>query len=270
MSYSLILIFLFYIINSIIKSESTEINAKGLRNILYKSTSNPEELILSFEIPLIETEGITYPNALTLNLAYPYKSTRQPCTSQCELKTETDNNFYECSISNTTCDLIGENKKIIINSILSPSGYSFKNINSMVSVINFEVDDLEMVCSNYKLSFFLKDRNIDKNHPYEKINFEFPVYYKDKNETAKCIIPEQGDYIPCTIDASKRLFEKGYFINFEYNKSIILTDDLNLTLKLKKYVLEDDCGKDINFMKILYFNKYNFILLMLLFSLILF
>ena len=263
MSYSMILIFLLYIINSIIKSQSTVINAKGLKNIAYQSTTDPAEIILSFEIPL--AESISSPTSIKLKLTYPYKSNRELCKAECNLSA--DNNFYACSISNTTCDLIGENKKIIIDSIIYPPDYSFKNINSMTSVINFEADDLEMVCSNYKLSFFLIDRNINK-HPYEKINFEFPIYYKDKSETAKCIIPEQGIYIPCTIDASKRLFEKGYFINFEYDKSIALTEDLNLTLKLKKYVLEDDCGKDINFMKILYFDKYNFILLMILFSLI--
>ena len=259
----MILIFLLYIINSIIKSQSTEINAKGLKNIAYQSTTDPAEIILSFEIPL--ADSISSPRTIKLKLTYPYKSNRELCVAECNLSA--DNNFYACSIKNTTCDLIGENKKIIINSIIDPSDYSFKNINSMTSVINFEAHDLEMVCSNYKLSFFLIDRNIDK-HPYEKINFEFPIYYKDKSETAKCIIPEQGNYIPCTIDASKRLFEKGYFINFEYDKNIELTEDLNLTLKLKKYVLEDDCGKDINFMKILYFDKYNFILLMILFSLI--
>ena len=167
----MILIFLLYIINSIIKSESTEINAKGLRNIIYKSTSNPVELILAFEIPLIEQSDITYPTSITLNLSYPYKSNRQPCTSDCVLKDETNNKFYDCSIKNTSCDLIGENKKIIIYSIKDPNDFSFKNINSMTSVINFEVDDLEMVCSNYKLSFFLIDRNIDKKHPYEKIHF---------------------------------------------------------------------------------------------------
>ena len=263
MSYSMILIFLLYIINSIIKSQSTVINAKGLKNIAYQSQTNPAEIILSFEIPL--AESISSPTSIKLKLTYPYKSNRELCKAECNLSA--DNNFYACSISNTTCDLIGENKKIIIDSIIYPPDYSFKNINSMTSVINFEADDLEMVCSNYKLSFFLIDRDIDK-HPYEKINFEFPIYYKDKSETAKCIIPEQGIYIPCTIDASKRLFEKGYFINFEYDKSIALTEDLNLTLKLKKYVLEDDCGKDVNFMKILYFDKYNFILLMILFSLI--
>ena len=258
----MILIFLLNIINSIIKSQQTEINAKGLRNIAYQSTTDPAEIILSFEIPL--ADSISSQRTIKLKLTYPYKSNRELCEAECNLSA--DNKFYACSIKNTTCDLIGENKKIIIDSII-PSSYSFKNINSMTSVINFEADDLEMVCSNYKLSFFLIDRNINK-HPYEKINFEFPIYYKDKSETAKCIIPEQGNYIPCTIDASKRLFEKGYFINFEYDKNIALTEDLNLTLKLKKYVLEDDCGKDINFMKILYFDKYNCILLMILFSLI--
>jgi hypothetical protein len=261
----MILIFLLYIINSIIKSQQTEINAKGLRNIAYQSTTDPAEIILSFEIPL--ADSISSPREIKLELTYPYKSNRELCEAECNLSA--DNNFYACSIKNTTCDLIGENKKIIINSIIDPPDYSFKNINSMTSVINFEADDLEMVCSNYKLSFFLIDRNINK-HPYEKINFEFPIYYKDKQETAKCIIPKDGIYIPCTVDASNRIFEKGYFINFEYNKSIELTEDLNLTLKLKKYVLEDDCGKDINFWKILYFSKYNFISLMLLFSFYLF
>ena len=71
-------------------------------------------------------------------------------------------------------------------------------------------------------------------------------------ETANCIIPKISKYIPCIIDASERIFEKGYFINFEYNKSIELTQDLNLSLKLNKYVLEDDCGKNINQGKIIY------------------
>ena len=258
------IILILCIIISIIKSSSNQIKAKGLKNISYRTTSSPVELILSFKIPI---EGESNINQLKLNLTYPYRSDRTFCTAECELKNDEQNNkFYDCNIKNSSCDLIGENKKIVIDSIIDPDGYYFENINSLTSVINFEVDDIEMVCSNYKLSFFLVDRNLNKN-PYEKIDFEFPIYYKDKKEMAKCMIPESGIYIPCTIDASNRLFEKGYFINFEYNKSIKLTDDLNLTMNLKKYVLEDDCGKDINYWKILYFSKYNFILLMFLFSL---
>ena len=258
------IILILCIIISIIKSSSNQIKAKGLKNISYRTTSSPVELILSFKIPI---EGESNINQLKLNLTYPYRSDRTFCTAECELKSDEQNNkYYDCNIKNSSCDLIGENKKIIIASIIEPDGYYFTNINSLISVINFQVDDIEMVCSNYKLSFFLVDRNLNKN-PYEKIDFEFPIYYKDKKEMAKCIIPESGIYIPCTIDASNRLFEKGYFINFEYNKSIKLTDDLNLTMNLKKYVLEDDCGKDINYWKILYFSKYNYILLMFLFSL---
>ena len=267
MSYSIILILLFILI---IESTSTPtlIKAKGLQNISYfNSTSEPIDLILSFRIPVESND----PSTLKLNLSYPYRSNRTYCEADCTLNNDEQNNkYYDCEIKQSLCDLIGENKKIIIDSIIEPDNYEFENIKALASVINFEVDDLEMTCANYKLSFFLIDRNLDKNHPYEKINFEFPIYYKDKQETAKCIIPKDGIYIPCTIDASNRIFEKGYFINFEYNKSIELTEDLNLTLKLKKYVLEDDCGKDINFWKILYFSKYNFISLMLLFSFYLF
>ena len=263
MSYSIILILLLILI---IESTSTPtlIKAKGLQNISYfNSASEPIDLILSFKIPVESND----PSTLKLNLSYPYRSNRTYCEADCTLNNDEQNNkYYDCEIKQSLCDLIGENKKIIIDSIIEPDNYEFENIKALASVINFEVDDLEMTCANYKLSFFLIDRNLDKNHPYEKINFEFPIYYKDKQETAKCIIPKDGIYIPCTIDVSNRIFEKGYFINFEYNKSIELTEDLNLTLKLKKYVLEDDCGKDINFWKILYFSKYNFISLMLLFS----
>ena len=81
----------------------------------------------------------------------------------------------------------------------------------MVSVLNFESSDIDMICSNYKLSFWLTDVNLEY-HPFDNLEFNFPIYYRDKKETAECIFPKSGQQIPCSIDASKRLFEKGYFI----------------------------------------------------------
>ena len=241
----------FYFVESYIEIKTS----KGLTDIYYNSTSE----IMSFKIPLKEncTEDI-----LKLSLSYPYKSNRTPCSANCEInRTNINDIFYECKIDKTECDLLEGNKKIIIDSILEPSDYEFDNKKTMLSVINFETTRLDMVCANYKLSFFLIDDNL-QNHPYEDIFFNFPIYYKDKMETAECIFPKQNIKIPCTIDASNRLFEKGYFVKFEFNKSIVLTKDLNLTLKLDKYILEDDCGKDTNNIgEMIYFKIYHSVLL---------
>ena len=223
-----------------IKSQYCPIKAKkGLTDIYYNST----EETLSFKIPI---ESDSY-ESLKLNLSYPYRSNRTYCTSDCEKTTnsETNDKHYYCKIKHSECDLMdGTIKKIVIHSVINPN-CQFENINIMTSVINFESNNIQMVCSNYKLCFFFQDTTL-VNHPFDNISFTFPIYYKDKMENANCIIPKNSQIIPCTIDASQRIFEKGYFINFEYNKSIELTQDLNLSLKLNKYVLEDDCGKNIN------------------------
>ena len=246
MSY-IIIIFFFLFINILnIKSQYCPIRAeKGLTDIFYNST----EETLSFKIPI---ESDSY-NTLKLNLSYPYRSNRTYCTSDCEKITnsETNDKYYYCKIKHSECDLMdGTSKKIKIHSIIDYPNCQFENLYPITSVINFESNNIEMVCSNYKLCFFFQDYNL-QNHPFDNISFNFPIYYKDKMETANCIIPKNSKYIPCTIDASERIFEKGYFINFEYNKSIELTQDLNLSLKLNKYVLEDDCGKNINQGKII-------------------
>ena len=240
MSYIInLIVFLFFQI-SLIKSATTLKASKGLTDIFYNSTSQK----LLFKIPVEEDPSI---NAITLNLSYPYRYNRSYCFADCVInRTISTNIFYDCTISKTDCDSLDGNKKIIIEEkIISPDNCEFQDPKTMVSVIYFEKTNIDMVCANYKLSFFVEDINLE-NHPYEDIYFQFPVYYKDKMETADCIFPKIGRKIACTIDASQRVFEKGYFVNFEYNKTIALTKDLNLTMELEKYVLEDDCGKDMN------------------------
>ena len=261
MSFLLNYIFLFFFRFSFIESTTTIKASKGIKDINY----NYNENITTFKIPI--EDGTSYNSDLTLTLLYPQKINRnEHCQATCDK--DNSNLFYECKITKSNCELLTDNKKIIIQGISSLPDYQFSNLKSMVSVINFESSDVDMICSNYKLSFWLTDLNLEYN-PYDNLEFNFPIYYRDKKETADCIFPKSGKQIPCSIDASKRLFEKGYFINFEYDKIIHLTNDLNLTLRLNKYTLEDDCGKNINKGKIIYSKIYNsfnlFLLLILLF-----
>ena len=262
------IIFFLFIKYSIIESVESHISTtKGITDIIYNSTLE----FISFHIPTTVTEESNNPTNLTLNLSYPYRSNRTFCSANCGLKFDIIDNiqenkeyYYYCLIEKRECDLLEDNKKIIIDSIIEPPNYEFENRDSLISEINFEAQNIEMVCSNYKISFFFKKDDLEY-HPYDNIEFTFPIYYKDKQETAICIFPKQGDYVPCIIDAGQRIFEKGYFINFEYNKTIELTKDLNLTLKLNKYILEDDCGKNINNGKLICFNLYYLILFFFLF-----
>jgi len=261
MSYFINLIVLLLFQITLIKSQTFLKASKGLTDIFYNSTSQN----LLFKIPVEED----YPsiNNLILNLSYPYRYNRSNCFADCIInKTISTNICYDCKISKTDCDSLDGNKKIIIEEILSPNNCEFENLKSMVSVIYFEKTNIDMVCANYKLSFFVTDDTLE-NHPYEDIYFKFPVYYKDQMETADCIFPKNkdGKKIACTIDASQRVFEKGYFVNFEYNKTISLTKDLNLTMELEKYVLEDDCGKDMNKVKMISFKACNYIIFLFLF-----
>ena len=261
MSFIINLIFLIFCVFLPIKSSIAINNTKGIIDITYDNSLKKT----SFKIPIDEVYSA---DPLTLLLTYPYKSNRDSCEATCNL--DATNLFYACEITNTptTCDLLNDNKRIIIDSIDSPAGYSFLNIDTLTSLITFELTNIDMVCSNHKLSFWLTDNNL-QHRPYDNLEFSFPVYYRDNKEIAECIFPKYGNSIPCVIDASKRLFEKDYFINFEYNKTIALTDDLTLILKLNKYTLEDDCGININKGKMVFFKIYNFfnffLLLILLF-----
>ena len=264
MGFIINLIFLFFCGFPLIESTNTIYTKNGITDINYDDSDNTD-IKTTFKIRLDQASSEAH---LTLSLKYPYKSNRNPCEAECDISS--DGSFYDCTItkSDTTCDLLNGNKRIIIQSINSPTGYTFSNIDTLTSLITFELTDIDMVCSNYKLSFWLTDINLE-HRPYENLEFNFPVYYRDNKETAECIFPKYGNSIPCVIDASKRLFEKDYFINFEYNKTIALTDDLTLILKLNKYTLEDDCGININKGKMIYFKIYNsfyiFLLLILFF-----
>ena len=262
MGFIINLIFLFFCGFPLIESTGTYIYNKGITDITYNNAATPKTT--SFKIILEQAPSVS----LTLFLSYPYNRDRSFCKAECNSYSDANGPFYACTITETYCDLLNDNKRIIIDSIESPSGYYFSNIETLSSLITFELTDIDMVCSNHKLSFWLTDINLE-HRPYENLEFNFPVYYRDNKETAECIFPKYGNSIPCVIDASKRLFEKGYFINFEYDKIIHLTNDLNLTLRLNKYTLEDDCGKNINKGKIIYSKIYNsfnlFLLLILLF-----
>ena len=261
MSYLLNIFFILFLKFILIITTQVKAN-KGLTDIFYNSTSK----ILFFKIPLEENCD---KDSLILNLSYPYRSNRTYCSSNCNInRINTSNIFYECEIKKEECDLLEGNKKIIIDSISEPSDCEFENPNYMISVINFEQSSVDMACANYKLSFFIHDNKL-LYYPYDNIFFNFPIYYKDKMETAECLFPKNINQkrIACTIDASNRTFEKGYFVNFEYNKSIALTKDLNLTLNLEKYVLEDDCGKTINKERMILFQVYNYIIILFLFIL---
>ena len=261
MSFLLNFIFLFFFRFSLIESTTIIEASQGIKDITYDYDQN----FTTFKIPIDQDNSIS---SLTLLLKYPYNINRTACEATCTKDTtDSSNIFYKCKITKDDCELLTDNKKIIIQGISPTEDCAFSNLKSMVSVLNFESSDIDMVCSNYKLSFWLTDVNLEY-HPFDNLEFNFPIYYRDKKETADCIFPKSGKQIPCSIDASKRLFEKGYFINFEYDKIIHLNEDLNLTLRLNKYTLEDDCGKNINKGKMIYYKIYNSFNLFLLLSLL--
>ena len=171
-----------------------------------------------------------------------------------------------CEIDKSYCELLFRDSAIRIDSIVEEL-YDFSSYNLLTSEINYEINTIEMTCSNFKLSFFLYNYDLNK-HPYQNIDFTIPIYYRDKEMEATCILPKNGIYIPCVIDATKILFEKDYTLDFDINNPIKLTNDLNMTLsKIKGYKLEDDCGKEIdNAQKFLKFDSLkSLILLFLLF-----
>ena len=208
---------------------------KGIVNIKY----NSEENKLSFKIPLESSSDIPY---IKLELSEPKKSNRENCYSNCNIAS----NIMNCDILKSDCELLQNNSIITIISIVEPSSYAFNNYDLLTSEIEFKTNEIEMTCANFKLSFFLYSYELSK-HPYNNMNFTFPIYYRDKEEKAICILPKNGKYIPCVIDATKILFKTNYTIFFGIKNPIKLTDDLNITISdLKKYKLEDNCGKEID------------------------
>ena len=232
----ILLVFLIFII-SISKSQLiTFLNpTKGITNIKY----NSEEKKLSFKIPLESSSDISL---IKLELSEPKKNNRENCICNCNIAS----NIMNCDISKSDCELLQNNSIITIVSIVEPSSYAFNNYDLLTSEIEYKTNTIEMTCSNFKLSFFLYSYELS-NHPYNNLNFTFPIYYRDKEEKAICILPKNGKYIPCVIDATKILFKTNYTIFFGIKNPIKLTDDLNITISnIKKYKLEDNCGKEID------------------------
>ena len=201
------------------------------------NTENIQQSTLSFLIPLESAPSIS--GAITLELSEPTKRNGDHCYAECSY----NNGNLECKITKVHCDSINYNsKKVTVLSILT-SNYEFVNKGSLTSYISFKTTSIEMTCSNFKLSFIFYYEGLN-NHPYTKTDFSIPIYYKDKKGEAKCILPEKTSYIPCIIDADNILYQKGYSIVFESSKPIIINENLNLSLTIEKYKLEDDCGKD--------------------------
>ena len=226
-----------FIILFITLIQSEDINylvpIKGIIDIKYNSE------ILSFSIPLDTCDDMT---SIELSLSEPYKSNRDNCKAECSISSKKMN----CQIKKEDCDLLEEYSIITIESIIYPPSYDFNSYELLSSTIFFNATSIEMICSNFKLSFFFYDEEL-KNHPYNNFNFSFPIFYQNKEKEAICILPKNGKYIPCVIDATKILFKKDYSINFDINSPIQITDDLNISLtNIKKYKLEDDCGKDMD------------------------
>ena len=236
-------------------------NTEGIKEIKFHNNETEEIPVsfLSFLIPL--GTSITEPNPIKLILSEPKNSNEDMCTAECSL----EENKLDCKIYETACDSIGDNSKVIINSIFEPNGYEFENINSLTSFISFRTTSIEMTCSNFKLSFFLSCGEIGL-HPYENLDFKIPIHYKEKKGEAKCILPKQSEYIPCIIDADNTLFQKNNYIEFETNKPIAINEDLDLSINIEKYRLEDDCGKDTSSSNYIY--KLSFIKIINIISLI--
>ncbi len=212
-------------------------NTGGIKEIKFHNNETEEipESYLSFLIPLGTPIGSI---TLNLNLLEPKNSDGTQCKAKCPYS----DNALNCEILESDCDSIGEDSKVIIQSIVENDLYEFENLGSLTSYISFRTTSIEMTCSNFKLSFFLFYENL-QNNPYENLNFLIPFHYKEKKGNAKCILPKQSKYIPCIIDAGNTLFQKDNFIEFETNKPITI-EDLDLSINIEKYRLEDDCGKD--------------------------
>jgi hypothetical protein len=238
-------------------------NTGGITNITYHNNETEADItesFLSFLIPL--GTPITVSDTITLILSEPKKSDGNLCKAECSKI----DNVLSCKILESICDSIGYDSKVIVNSI-ETFGYEFENINSLISYISFKTISIEMTCSNFKLSFFLSRGELG-NNPYQNLNFSIPIHYKEKKGEAKCILPKTSQYIPCIIDAGDTLFQKDNFIEFETNKPIIITENLNLSMSIEKYKLEDDCGKDTNSSNYLY--QFSFIKIINILSLIYF
>ena len=225
----------------------------GIINITYDRTQNKT----TFRIPLKETSDIS---EINLNLSEPLREDRTNCISTCRV---TSNIMY-CEIYKSNCELLFNNSVIRIDSIVG-TNYIFNDYSLLTSEINFEINQIEMTCSNFQLSFFLYNNDLNK-HPFQNMDFTIPIYYRNKSTEAKCILPKNGKYIPCVINATRILFEKDYTIDFDINNPIKINNDLNLTLtKILGYKLEDDCGKEIDGAQRLY--KFNSRITLILFSL---
>ena len=179
---------------------------------------------------------------IELKLSEPKNNIKEGCISECKI----ESNIMYCEILKPNCTLLSNNSVIRIDSIKDPN-YEFDHNNYFLSSeINYNINSIEMTCSNFKLSFFLEINELQNKHPYSNMDFEFPIYYRDKKGKAECILPKNGKYIPCVIDATKILFKKDYSIDFDVNNPIKVNEDLNLTLTEIKYKLEGDCGKEID------------------------
>ena len=231
--YFLIILFLMTKVNMITITYLTP--TQGILNITYNSTESK----LYFQIPLSQTFDTT--TLIHLNLSEPLRVNRTNCICPCNIIS----NIMYCEIDKSYCELLFSDSAIRINSI-EEDIYDFSSYHLLTSEINYEISTIEMTCSNFKLSFFFYNYDLNK-HPYQNIDFTIPVYYRDKEIRAICILPKNGIYIPCVIDATRILFEKDYTLDFDINNPIKLTDDLSMTLsKIKGYKLEDDCGKEID------------------------
>ena len=230
-------------------------NTKGIKDIIFTNTTT--EVSLSFKIPLDTSPGEI---SLVLDLSEPKKRNYDNCIASCECHST---NNLNCKIYKNECDSLEKTSSIIVSRIIQSASndFEFVNIKSLASKINYKASSVEMTCSNFKLSFFLYSDSLS-NNPYDNLEFSFPIFYRDKEGKAECILPKKSNYIPCIIDASKILFEKDYTIEFGTSNPIKVDDkeDNNIYLYLsdfKNYKLEGDCGIDIdNGMKI---NNINFL-----------
>ena len=208
---------------------------EGIKDISY----NSEDEKLTFSIPIDTSEAST---VLQLKLSEPYKSNKDNCISTCNIIS----NLISCEILKSSCDLLTNSSTITVHSIISPSNYFFTRYDYLTSEIIFNVSDIEYVCSNYKLSFFLKCFNLNY-HTYQNFEFNFSVFYKNSEEKAICVFPKNGNYFSCVIDASKILFKKKFSLFLDLYKPIQISKDLKLIINnFNKYKFEEDCGKDID------------------------
>ena len=240
-------------------------NTGGVMDINYvNNTENIQLSTLSFSIPLELPPSISMPATIILELSEPSKRNGEHCTARCSYSNS--NSKLDCQIIKSDCDSINyDSKKVTVLSINSTDNYQFLNKDSLTNYISFKTTSIEMTCSNFKLSFFFYYEELSY-HPYDQEDFSMPIYYKEKKGEAKCILPKNSRYIACIIEANNTLFQKDYFIKFETDKPIIINDNLNLSLNIEKYRLEDDCGKDTSSSTYIY--KLSFIKIINILSLI--